>query len=95
MWLVSIDDKQVSSFSPFGQKQLRVTAGPHVVEVQFYDEINLVPHQLYSRSTNNFRVGFTALPGRSYRVNAGSMGNRWQPYVTDTLEPVFSDLKLN
>ena len=95
VWIVSIDDQKVSSFGISGQKQLKILPGAHVVEVEFhYDQLTLYG-RVSGVSKHSVRIKFVALPGTTYYVQDGRVGNRWRPYVTDTLEPKFSDVKLN
>lgn len=95
VWIVSIDGQKVSSIGVTGQKRLKISPGAHVVEVEFgYYQTSLY-RTVYVSSDHALRIKLVALPGTTYHVKDGRVGNRWQPYITDTLEPIFSEPKLN
>jgi hypothetical protein len=104
VWIVSIDGKKVSRVGFTGHKQFRVFPGDHVIEVQ-YSSLERRTNYFWNgrayesevrlQSNQNVPIKFSAREGRIYYLKAGRMDSSWKPFVTDTLEPVFSDPKLN
>ena len=96
VWIASIDGKKVSRVGFTGHKSFVITAGNHLLEVQ-YSQVQSetsswnVQSYHYAQSKSYVPVKFTAIAGRTYYVEAGRKGDMWRPYVTDRLQPVFQD----
>ena len=97
IWVVSIDRAKVSRIGITGHKQFRISPGAHAIEVEY----SMVERDTLNRpiggvsSKEPLPVHFTAAPGRTYYIRSGRISNRWRPYVTDSMDPVFPDPKLN
>jgi len=91
VWVVSIDHAKVSRTGITGRKQFRITPGPHTIEVEY----SINESTIRAISIKPQPLSFTADAGRTYYIKPGRIDDRWRPFVTDSLQPVFSDPKLN
>jgi len=96
VWIVTIDGKKVSRAGITGHKQFHISAGQHLIEVQYSqvsmpaeksdgDVIYTTRHHIFSEQ--NIPVQFFATGGTTYYVRAERSGDLWKPAIADTPEP--------
>jgi hypothetical protein len=94
VWIVTIDGKKVSRAGVSGHKQFRVSTGRHLVEVQYSEigkPISGIPYAARDRivSQKNVPLSFVASAGKNYYVKEGRSGYAWNPFITDSLGPIY------
>jgi hypothetical protein len=96
VWIVSIDGRRITNVNVTGVKHLRIPPGDHLVMVKYSSfEHQGLMMTAFAGSRNNLPVRFRAEPDHTYYLRDGRLNNRWKPYVTESLDPVFLDLPLH
>jgi hypothetical protein len=93
VWVVSIDHAKVSRVSLSGHKQFRILPGTHVIEVEysFHERDFNDGSDIHVSSKQAQLLNFVAAPGKTYYIKSGRTAYRWKPFVTDSLQPVFTN----
>jgi hypothetical protein len=96
VWIVSIDGKKVSRAGITGHKRFHISAGQHLIEIQ-YSQVS-IPIQKFDGdvtyttcrhifSEQDIPIHFFATSGTTYYVRAERSGDLWNPVIADTPEP--------
>ena len=101
VWLVSIDGAKVSYASFSGEKRFRISPGRHVIEVRYsgierqqfvtWDRRHYYQRNVSIQSRGALPLSFAAEAGHTYYIQPGAAGGNWQPYINESMKPVFTN----